>query len=322
MYYPSLASDNLVWSASFDQSFTRMQERLNDWYQTTRQSINLGEKIEFHELLYRCQVLRLNRPSPRCPNPTTEMRKKTLQASIALIKEFSVLDRIGKLFMLWHAAHFIIEAAICLLASVLTEMESAAQDRTHLGGEDVTILTKYIKTFPPLLKKLSRRWPNVEQHASSLDLISLSVLENLDNWSNGGMVWTSEFCALQQRLDQFSPFSAFPSGTQAVADDHHEMPRVELYPAVNGSILPGHSGTIFDSSGFQHATAGSASTNAGWVDPQPPVEHSSLIYEDSYGFNDGDVPSWDFSGIDFEEIFAALLDGGEPLMLNDVVGPS
>ncbi len=161
LYYPVLALEASNPNSSFEPWHLRVPNWLEKWYQTVRQSVNLTEKIEFHELLFQVQNLRLNRPTPRCPAPSDTSRKRATKASIALIKEFSVLDRLGKMFMLWHAAHCLVEAGTYLLSSVLTGIESQSQDHRRIGEEDVNILVRYIRTLPGLIKKVSRRWPSV-----------------------------------------------------------------------------------------------------------------------------------------------------------------
>ena len=277
----------------------------------TRQSINLTEKIEFHELMFHIQILRLNRPSPRCPNPTREMRKKALKSAIALIKEFSVIDQLRKLFYLWHAAYCIVESGICLLASVLIGMESTGQDLTHLEGEDVTILMRYIKTFPFLLWKVSRRWSNIAQHAVTLEAIALSVLGVLQRWSSGETIKCSDIYALKEELSQFSLCSPFPLRAPPAADDRLEPMGNELYLASEATAAPMAAYPTIDPSDFQVSATEAASFDSSWEGPQSALEHSSLMFPDPVSIDSGDAFAWDFAGINSEEIFAALLEAGE-----------
>ncbi|EXJ75641.1 uncharacterized protein A1O5_00148 [Cladophialophora psammophila CBS 110553] len=313
LYYPVFAHQASNADTSFESWYISIQARLEDWYQAIRQSINLTEKIEFHELLFQIQVLRLNRPSPRCPTPTKEMRKRAVKASIALIKEYTVLDRLGKMFMLWHAAHCVVEAGVYLLSSVLTGIESKSQDRRHLGGEDVNILARYVKTFPSLIWKISRRWPSVMPYASAMDAISVSVLENLHQWSDGQDSWSSDFVSLKQRLDQLTLFSPTPSKEQAPRSYSPQTGEIDQYQGLpTFSHLPGQSYTISESSSFQLSTNRELSSiNSGWLGSQPGPEQSVPFVPESYTLEYGDPMAWDFSGIDSEEIFAALLEQGQ-----------
>ena len=314
MYYPTLLTQDLPWNNSFEEWFAHVHRRLDMWHQTTRQSINLLERIEFYELLFQSQILRLNRPSPRFPHPSLQMRKKALQASIALIKEFSAVDRVGKLFNIWHAAYYVVEAGICLMATILTGMISPGQVHSHLEGEEIPILAKYVKTFPSLLGKISRRWPKIAAHASALNEISLAVTEKLQQWSSGATLLGSDLYGLQEMLVQFSKFSPIPSATQmAVGGETTNVTIVEPYPVIDVNTLPLENGLVLETTGFQAMGTSSAPALVDWAGPYSAAQDGTSVYSDPYGFNGADTLTWDFAGMDSEEILAALLDG-EPLI--------
>ncbi|KIX09034.1 uncharacterized protein Z518_00112 [Rhinocladiella mackenziei CBS 650.93] len=200
MYHPHLARNDQLWKDTFDEWFIGIQNRVDEWLLTTRKS---------------CLTLRLNRPSPRYPTPTRRMQRKTLQSSIALIREFNTIDRMGKLFIIWHAAFFIVESGVCLMASILTELESECTHRgsSYLGNQDVAILICCMKTFPSLLRKLSRRRKQVTPHASALEAVSYLVLEKLEQWSSGDIVWGTDFETLRRDRDNAAP-SAHDAGAR------------------------------------------------------------------------------------------------------------
>lgn len=341
--YPSSGLAKALSNEAFSQWFTRIHERLNEWHRMTRQSVNLSERIEFHELMFQVQMLKLNRPSPRCPDPTTEMRTQTFKSSIALLKEFSVIDRLGKLFNIWHAAHCIVEAGICLLASVLSGIEPRGHNLTDLGGEDITILMKYMKTFPFLLWQVSRRWSNIARHASTLEAISLSVLEKLQQWSNGETIESSEFDVLKQKLKDVALFSPFPPESPPGVEEHalpvvnnggniEEVSNMVVYQGIindsnttGNELLQSSTSTsipldTYHNFNHQNLTPDVASLNSSWVSPQPPQRPGSLMYTDPVGIGDGDILRWDFAGMDPEEIFHALLVGGEFPLPTDEFG--
>lgn len=320
VYYPVLSLETSTGNNPSSESWhTKIQARLDDWYQKIRQSVSLMEKIEFHELLFQIQVLRLNRPSPRCPVPNNEMRKRALKASIALIKEFSVLDRLGKMFMLWHAAHCVLEGGVSLLSTVLTAIESKSPARPHICGEDASILTKYIKTCLSLMWKISRRWPSVQPYASMLDSISVSVLDNLQHWSEGKDVLSSDLLSLKGKLRQLTVFAPTSSEEAALPNISPQSTAVSHYQAFDtSSNLSGQSQTMFDSSTFQLPVIGQTEPmNTNWPNGQPGLDRSFSILPGTYTLDYSDPMAIDFSGIDSEEIFAALLDGwqSESLML-------
>jgi hypothetical protein len=233
MYYPSWSLEDSFSNAPFDELFPRLETRLTEWYQTIRENIILREKLEFHELHYQMQVLRLNRPSPRCPNPTEKMRKKALNACVSVIRELSIIDRLGKLFYLWHSAHCAVEAAVCLLASVLTGIELGS-NMTHIARDNTGILTRYIQAASAVLSKISRRWSNITQHASAIEAISTQCLEKLQQWSGGTAISSADSYEVRQKLTHISLFSPFPSASGPVAEDQSIPTGTEPYPVLKG----------------------------------------------------------------------------------------
>lgn len=339
LYYPSGLEDSP--DSPFTDWFMHINGRLDDWYKKTRQSVYLSEKIEFHELMYQIQIMRLNRPSPRCPNPTKEMNNRALKSAVALIKEFSIINRLGRLFNIWHAAFVIVESGICLLALTLAGIESDGQSLTLLEGEDVTVLMRYIKTLPILLWRVSRRWPNIACHASTIENISLSVLEKLQEWSNGKAVERPSSYALKQRLNQISSFSPSFPGTKFPSEgpvlpygvDNGITERASwhsydvLQPGLTHPTLAPTRDIVYPESNDPTATMQSYSTPGNSELPIPPTGMVSLPssdpvprsqdFPDVYDTEGGDLLAPDFDGMDFEEIFAALLDGGQMPLSND-----
>lgn len=319
LYYPSLATGATDVNTSFEYFYTNIQSRLDEWYRAVRESINLTEKIEFHELLFQGQVLRLNRASPRCPLPTEDMNKKAVKASIALIKEFTVLHRLGKMFMLWHAAHTAVEAGVYLLSSVLRGIEFENHDRQHLGGEDTSILVRYVQMFPSLIRKISHRWPSMVLYASSLESISVSVLDYLQQWSDGQDSWRSESASLREKLEQLTLF--VPPSSQDQAPPSGPSQTTDMSQALGVSFhLSEQIAPTFASSEFQaplHQEIGSIDRS--WVEGQTGLDQTLPSFTESYFFDYGNSMTWDFSGIDSEEIFAALMDGGTSSDLNDFI---
>lgn len=180
-----------------------------------------------------------------------EMRKKALKASIDLIKEYSTIDRLGKLFYLWHAAHCLVESGICLLASVLSGMECPDRSSSHLRGEDITVLVKYIKTFPVLLWKISRRWPSMAYNASALETVSVSVLEKLQDWATDTLPSNSDLMPLKEKLNQYSRFSPFPSSKELTNNS-------DLDTMLEGTAVPINSQFPTEVSSFDLGWADSA----------------------------------------------------------------
>ncbi|KAH8895224.1 hypothetical protein GQ53DRAFT_855385 [Thozetella sp. PMI_491] len=208
LYYPSPSLED---DGRISEWRQQIQQRLTAWYQTTRQSFVLAHKVESHEVLFHAQMLRLNRPSPRCPEPTMEMREACINSSLALIKDFGIKDGLGQLFYSWHAAGLLVESGVCLLASILTSMESVAEQSTHLGGQDVEILLRYMNEAPILLWKLARHWPQITLHASSIEAMATAVCEKLRQWSTSQSIDLSSAYTLKKQLNTMGRFSVLPS---------------------------------------------------------------------------------------------------------------
>ncbi|KAH8646261.1 hypothetical protein BX600DRAFT_158326 [Xylariales sp. PMI_506] len=272
LYYPQSDPNG----SSFHQLHQKMHRRLIDWYQTTRRDSKLSHCVESHPTLFHAQMLRLNRPSPRCPEPTREMHKTCITSSLALIKEFGLKDGVGQLFYSWYSVAWLVEAGICLLASVLVSMEMASGESTHLEGQDVTILVRYMQEAPLLLWKLSRRWPQISQHASVIGAVSTIVSQRLQLWSAGQLLDQSDFSSLKMRLDQMSRFSPFPARPQRANQD--------VLSLSNDSAE-----TAFDNGAFQ-----------------PALDFNLPIVTSMYTDTENDILSWDFGGMDSEDILLAF----------------
>lgn len=316
LYYPTLtreaASDMTPSSTDSDSWYKSIQMRLEGWYQAIRQSVNLTEKIEFHEVLYQGQVLRLNRLSPRFPTTTKEMRRRAIKASIALIKEFSVLDRLGKMFMVWHATYCLVEAGVYLLLSILTGMETQSPDRRSIGGEDVNILTRYVKTFPSLLRKISRRWPSIVPIATSLETVSISVMENVQEWTDGHDLSNSTIVSLKEKLGKVTLFSSQNTTLSSLPLPQSEANQYQMVGTSSSNVLGQAQPppTIFDQPNYQLPTnVDVVSASSGWLSSQPGLDPTLGMLPDSYSVDYGDPMVWDFPGVESEEIFAALLEG-------------
>lgn len=308
LYFPLFDDAHLSIASDFENWRSSMQKRLEVWHQTVRQSVSLSEKIEFHELLFQNQILRLHRPSPRCAVPSSNMRKTALKASIALIKEYNIFDQLGKMFMLWHASYCTIEAGVYLLSFVLQNLESASLDRQTMDGEDISILAKYIKIFSNLINKISRRWSSIGPYASTLTTVATSVLGFLQRWSTGQSIPRSEYNPFKEKLEEMGTLSATASPTPAFASIQIQS---ELDSSPNTpSQLQGYTYTLFNSLIPQQALNEPASfMDHGSMQGQLNLDSSLSIFPDSYAI-DNDPMTWDFPGVNSEEIFAAMLEGG------------
>jgi hypothetical protein len=315
LYYPYLTEGVDGFSASFESWYLHMQQRLEEWYQAIRRSVNLTEKIEFHELLFQIQVLRLNRPSLRCPAPTLEMRKKATRASTALIREFSILERLGKMFMLWHAAHCTIEAGVYLLSAILADMDVTSQDRRKVGEEDVHILIRYVKTFPSLARRISRQWSSFVPHATKVEALADSVLETLQQWSSRQDLSTVQLDNLRGQVNALM-FPVAPSDDRSIATTGPaSMPSsaTSLQQTIAGPIqFMNSAGPDLDLSSTRITEpCSTANFQPAWPHNEASFDQNLTLLPDAFSIDYGDPFALDFSGLSSEEIFAALLDPGQ-----------
>jgi len=203
LFFPHLSA---ITDSLFPTWFANMHERLYSWREQTRsQNVldgKLAEKIEFYELLYQYQIFRLNRLSPRCPEPSLEMRKKALDAAILMLEEYSRNQRLGKFFYVWQAAHQLLELGVSILESILYGLEiSSTTKPTHLDSLDPAILIKTIRTVPTLLQFAAKRWPAIHPQAVAFETIAVPVISKLQTTTTGGTVRPDQ--RIRPRLIQY-----------------------------------------------------------------------------------------------------------------------
>ncbi|CAK7209948.1 hypothetical protein SBRCBS47491_000618 [Sporothrix bragantina] len=328
LYYSQSHTDDSALS-TWD---SEIRVRLAAWHQATRQSVSLSEKLEFAEIHYHMQRLRLSRPSPRRPVPLPEQQKECLAAAVAVLREFDVIARLGKLFYIWHAAHCVVEAGICLLAVAIeastassnTSITATSEVRTTeiMSVGDVPILTRHLKTFPGILWKIARRWPAIVHHAATLESLSTAVAERLQQWAAGTLTATTSTssspgtsaAAIKQKLKDMSLFSPFPMDAEAARRAQEELSRLQSLRGL-GTVNSADSAADVNTAQTTVTDADiTAPFDANWALP-PLSPGQVLAFSSSATLVDGtvtaastdDVLDWDFAGVGFEEIFAALI---------------
>ncbi|KAF4311265.1 positive regulator of purine utilization [Botryosphaeria dothidea] len=295
----------------------RAVRRIEEWYAATHTSGNgrPGEKIEFRELMYQTNIFRLNAPSVRFPDPTPDMRKNGLNAIITIASIYSRNTRLGKLFYIWHALYQLFECGVCLLETVISAVRKAASgDQCSLAGFDAAVLTRTIRTIPQLLHKIAQRWPRVSMHAKFLEDHSGTALDCLTHWSTGNLqaVQGVDLTAETTLHRLMVPIDSPPQ--QAQPNDPPVDPLTQLLSAA-ATPVP------------QHVTLGSFED-----DQLPPILDGMNPYaapnietpmDSSWNLElfwnqspNGIAPSlksdelsWDFPGVDLDQIFAAFKDG-------------
>lgn len=144
------------------------------------------------------------------------MRRKATNAAIALIREYALMQRLGKFFYVWHGVHYLVEYGVSLLL-ILSGLEHSGTE-THLDGLDITTLTRTIRTVPQLLRKVSSRWPDIRRYASAIEELTTPVHQKLNEWAKGHSVNVTDTDPTTQqtrrKLNRFLLFST-PSATEA-----------------------------------------------------------------------------------------------------------
>lgn len=315
LYYPSTTTTSTMSSDDLDTWHTSIRSRLAAWHQATRQSVALAETLEFAEIHFHMQRLRLSRPSPRRPCPTPTQQSECLAAAVAVLRAFDVIARLGKLFYIWHAAHCVVEAATCLCAVILTAV-SPSEARTQISAarttseartqreeivsvSDVPILTRHLKTFPGILWKMARRWPAVAHHASALENISQAVVDKLQLWAADPQADPTEgTAALKQKLKEMSLFSPFSE--EPTVEVEQTGGTVENTPADINMTAPFDANWTLPPLSPNEVLVSTTSTST-----------STTMVDPTTGFTDDSVLDWDFAGVGFEEIFAALIQANQ-----------
>ena len=344
MYYPTVAHNSAVADETFHDWYDDAHQRLEEWHESfkSHQTMDLANKIEFYEIMYQAQVFRLNRSSPRYPHPTLGMRRKAINAAIALIREYDLMQRLGKFFYIWHGTHYLVEYGASLLELILSGLEHSGQTETHLDGLDVTILSRTITFVPQLLRKVSRRWPDIQRYASAIEEITLPVHHKLDEWARGHSGNVSDDMPTQQirrKLNRFLLFST-PSITDAPAIANLEGTSRNNNFDILLAAAQGYTATHDPSLIHQDMMR-----NTEYMLPQPtclqmapsqsdttplissldtsltPSQQLSQAYDQSDLYADpGSMGSgasdgfyWNMAGLNSEEIFAAFLEGRDVL---------
>ncbi|EPE34766.1 hypothetical protein GLAREA_10461 [Glarea lozoyensis ATCC 20868] len=201
MYYPHTISDIQTSNEKFQDWFTTMHSRLDKWANGLQSET--ANTIEFHAIMYHFAVFRLNRPSPRCPEPTLDMRKRALDSILKLGNEYELQARHGRMFYVFHAAHYLVELGISLLESVMSALEFSEFGPTHVDGIDVTVIKRTVHIISSLLRNIIKRWPAIQNQLTAFDNASGPVLSDLEEWVNGNRLTRSQYTAKRQQFSQF-----------------------------------------------------------------------------------------------------------------------
>lgn len=248
------------------------------------------------------------------------MQRRALQAAIALIEDFHLSDSTGKLFWLWHAAYFIIEAGVCLMASVLAELETEAAfpGSSHLNPENANTVLCCMQKIPLMLQKVSRRWAKVAHHASALETVSHLVMTQWTQWSDGNTFWNAEIHTIREKLANLSLFSPFSASSIPLTARRETAPAATVLPNYVPNFPTGSTPSI-QPVAAQYPSMRDPATNLDQMLPLWDYDPTTQNSGEPYGFMANEAFMWDFSGLQDDEILAAMLEGSEELLLDDTV---
>jgi len=145
----------------------------------------------------------------------------------------------------------------------------------------------------------------VAYHASTLEAISLAVVDKLQQWAADTQADLTEgTAALKQKLKDMSLFSPFPE--EPTAEDNNMNVDDATVADIN-ITAPFDANWALPPLSPNEVLA--VSTTSTMVDPGG-----------STGMADDSVLDWDFAGVGFEEIFAALIQANEATQGGETTG--
>jgi hypothetical protein len=275
MYFPSISQEasGQCSGQTFQDWSQSMQRRLEGLDKTSNNG--LADSIDL-------QIFRLNRPSPRIAKPTSEMRSKAISAAISLTAEYVHMERSGSFFYIWYAAHYLTELNATLLDCIIAGLEESREgyNCSYLDGPNLIQLIRTIRTFPLLFSKVTSRWPEISQQASTLEEIASPILRDLEARLKGDFTFIVDYSTSKWKLAQF----LLSSGT--LPHDLSSMDHITLR-----SLSP----SLFSDGTLQQFQPSLSPFDC--IGSQSRIEDSGIranVY-------------WDLGGLNLDQIFAVLL---------------
>lgn len=164
-----------------------------EWLENTRNrsktwrevldSRQFASNIEFRDLMYQFQRFRLNRISPRLPNPSHDMRRECIEAGTFIIADYCRILRQGNLFYWHHCCWHLFEIGIALVEAAHTGINLAwKRQETFLQSADADDITRAMHSIPFILRKMNHQWPQVERMVLELEEVFNHALPRLKEW--------------------------------------------------------------------------------------------------------------------------------------------
>ncbi|OKL62197.1 hypothetical protein UA08_02324 [Talaromyces atroroseus] len=146
-------------------------------------------RIEFRYLMYNYQRMRLNRLSPRLPNPSNAMRRECMVAGIFNASEYCRFSQQGSFFY-WHFCcwHFF-EIGIVLVEGTHTGLDLIWRHQESFLDPTIAVqILRLMHAIPMVLNKMLHRWPQVKQMILELERLFNPALRRLDQFVAGETV--------------------------------------------------------------------------------------------------------------------------------------
>ncbi|KAL4945815.1 hypothetical protein BDV06DRAFT_218891 [Aspergillus oleicola] len=150
------------------------------------ESQEFASKVEFREVMFQYQRLRLSRPSPRFPVPCFSKRRESIAAGTFLATHYNRVMRQGGFFYWHHASWHLFEIGIVLADAANTGLDLVwRRQESFLKPNGAVEITGALRSIPMILRWMKHRWPQIEAVAVETDQIFVPVLDRLDKWING-----------------------------------------------------------------------------------------------------------------------------------------
>ncbi|KAL4790826.1 hypothetical protein BDV19DRAFT_393678 [Aspergillus venezuelensis] len=145
-----------------------------------------ASKVEFREVMFQYQRLRLSRPTPRVPVPSFSMRRESIAAGTFLAAHYNRVMRQGGFFYWHHASWHLFEIGIVLAEAANSGLDLMwRRQRSFLEPNRAVEITDALRSIPIILRWMKHRWPQIEVAAVEADQIFVAVLNRLERWING-----------------------------------------------------------------------------------------------------------------------------------------
>lgn len=186
--HPSRATDVNLEGRTEREWLEAAQHRVEEWRLAT-ESREIADKVQFRDIMCQLATIRLNRVSPQSPHPDLTMRRKSIFACMAMVREYATSLRLGNLFYIFHAYWHLFEVTVVLLEAIHTGLDLIIQrQESWLGLSDSVAIMRTMKTIPYVLRGIATRWPQIQQAVKDLEATIDPALRKVQEWMDGSII--------------------------------------------------------------------------------------------------------------------------------------